>query len=131
MTSRPHVLVLGAGIIGASIALYLLRAGVRVTIVEAGSRAAATRNSFTWINATSGNPERYFRLRVRAMEEWHNLERMVPNLRVAWSGSLSSELPPDQLPRFAEEHASWGYEARNVVFQPTLVVGDSRTPYRG
>ena len=33
----------------------------------------ATPNSFAWINASWGNPEPYFRLRVRAIREWHRL----------------------------------------------------------
>lgn len=56
MSHRQHVLVVGAGIIGASIALHLLRAGARVTIIEGGdSGGIATGNSFAWINASWGN----------------------------------------------------------------------------
>ena len=68
--SRPHVLIVGAGIIGASIAWHLVRAGARVTVIDARETGGiATRNSWAWINASWGNPEPYFRLRVRAMDE--------------------------------------------------------------
>lgn len=115
MADHPHVLVVGAGIIGASIAWHLLRAGARVTIVEAGEPGGvATRRSWAWINASWGNPEAYFRLRVRSMDEWRRLEREVPGLRVDWAGGLIWDLPQDELEAFAAEHDSWGYGIRRV-----------------
>jgi glycine/D-amino acid oxidase-like deaminating enzyme len=115
MSHCQHVLVVGAGIIGASIALHLLRAGARVTIIESGnSGGVATRNSFAWINANRGNPVDYFRLRVRAIEEWHELERSLPDLRVFWCGSLNWERSAEELQQFAAGHASWGYSIRQV-----------------
>lgn len=113
--SRPRVLIVGAGIIGASVALHLVRAGARVTVTDANEPGGiATRNSWAWINASWGNPEPYFRLRVRAMDEWHRLEQEVSNVRVAWVGSLLWELPPEQLHSFQVSHAAWGYDIRRV-----------------
>ncbi|MDP2376381.1 FAD-binding oxidoreductase [Reyranella sp.] len=115
MANRPHVLIVGAGIIGASIAWHLASAGARVTVVDAGAPGGvATRNSWAWINASWGNPEAYFRLRVRAMAEWRRLERELPDIRVAWVGGLIWELPPDQLEAFAVEHLARGYGIRRV-----------------
>lgn len=77
--ARPHVLVVGAGIIGASTAWHLARAGARVTVVDSAKPGGiSTRNSWAWINASWGNPEPYFRLRRQAIREWHRLEREVP-----------------------------------------------------
>ncbi len=39
MTDRQYILIVGAGIIGASIAWHLARASARVTVVEAGQPA--------------------------------------------------------------------------------------------
>ena len=115
MADHPHVLIVGAGIIGASTAWHLASAGARVTVVEAGAPGGvATRNSWAWINASWGNAESYFRLRVRAMEEWRRLERRLPGIRVAWGGGLIWDLPAEQLEAFAVEHASWGYDVRRV-----------------
>ena len=115
MPDRRNVLIVGAGIIGASVAWHLARAGARVTIVDAGERGGiATRNSWAWINASWGNPESYFRLRVHAMDEWRRLERELPDIRVAWVGGLLWELPPGQLEAFAAEHTAWGYDLRRV-----------------
>jgi len=113
--SRPHVLIIGAGIIGASIAWHLARAGARVTVTEANEPGGlATRHSWAWINASWGNPETYFRLRVRAMDEWRRLEQEVSDVRVAWVGGLLWELPPEQLKSFEVGHSAWGYNIRRV-----------------
>jgi glycine/D-amino acid oxidase-like deaminating enzyme len=53
LTAQKHVIVAGAGIIGASIAWHLVQASARVTIVDAGEGGGvATKNSFAWINAS-------------------------------------------------------------------------------
>jgi glycine/D-amino acid oxidase-like deaminating enzyme len=115
MAERPHVLIVGSGIVGASIAWHLASNGARVTVVDAAEPGGvATRNSWAWINATWGNPEPYFRLRVRAMDEWRRLEREVPGVRVAWAGGLSWELPPAELAAFEAQHTAWGYAIRRV-----------------
>ena len=58
MNDRQHILIVGAGIIGASIAWHLARTSARVTVVEAGKPGGvATRNSRAWINASWGNPK--------------------------------------------------------------------------
>jgi glycine/D-amino acid oxidase-like deaminating enzyme len=112
---QPNVLIIGAGIIGASIAWHLARAGAAVTVVEAHEPGGtATINSWAWINASWGSPEPYFRLRVRAIHEWHRLEREVPDIDVAWVGSLLWELPPNGLKTFQAQHSAWGYEVRLV-----------------
>jgi glycine/D-amino acid oxidase-like deaminating enzyme len=112
---RPNILIIGAGIIGASIAWHLVLAGASVTVMDANEPGGvATRNSWAWINASWGNPELYYRLRVRAMDEWRRLEQEVPNLQVAWVGSLLWELPPEQLQRFQIGHSAWGYDIRAV-----------------
>jgi glycine/D-amino acid oxidase-like deaminating enzyme len=115
LAEKPNILVVGAGIIGASIAWHLVRHGARVTVIDAGDPGGiATRTSWAWINASWGNPEPYFRLRVHAMEEWRRLERELPTVRVAWTGSLNWELPADRLEGFAAQHAAWGYDVRCV-----------------
>ena len=53
-----QIIVIGAGIIGASIAWHLTKAGAGVTVVsESGAGGVATPNSCAWLNASWGNPE--------------------------------------------------------------------------
>jgi glycine/D-amino acid oxidase-like deaminating enzyme len=110
-----HIVVVGAGIIGASIAWHLVRAGAQVTVVSAGGAGGiATPATFAWINAGWGNPETYFRLRSRAMREWSRLAAELPAVGLSWCGGLCSDLPPVELEAYAVGHAAWGYDVRLV-----------------
>lgn len=115
LTTQKHIIVVGAGIIGASIAWHLTEAGARVTILDAREAGGvATRNSFAWINASWGNSQEYFRLRIRAMAEWKRLAEAVPEVPLRWSGGLLWDLPPAKLEAYALEHGGWGYGIRRI-----------------
>ena len=105
-----RVIIIGSGIIGASAAYHLARAGAEVSVLEAGEPGGvATRSSWAWINASWGNPEPYFRLRMRSIAEWHRLaDGACPRLRVNWCGGLIWDLPPAELDAYAEERRGLG-----------------------
>jgi len=116
MTARPHVLVVGAGIVGASIAYHLQRDGAAVTVIDAGEAGGiATRHSWAWINASWGNPEAYFRLRHRSMKLWRELGATVPGLAVNWCGGLLWDVPAAELAAYVTQHRAWGYDIRAVT----------------
>ena len=136
MPAHPKVLVVGAGIVGASIAWHLARVGAEVTIVEQGDPGGlATRGSWAWINATWGNPETYVRLRLLSMQEWRRLEREVPAVRVRWNGGLTWDVPTGALESFVGEHRAWGYAIRVVdrdeakAIEPQLATPPDRAAY--
>lgn len=113
--SAKSILVVGAGIIGASIAWHLAKAGAKVTLLAEGEAGGvATPNTFAWINASWGNPEPYFRLRTRSMAEWTRLAADVPGLPLSWCGGLLWDLPQAELEAYAEERARWGHPIRRV-----------------
>lgn len=85
----PSVLVIGAGIIGASAAYHLQRAGAQVTVIDAGAQIA-TASSFGWINASFYHDEAHFRLRAEGIEAWKRLCAQMP-LALAWKGTLCWE----------------------------------------
>lgn len=115
MSAVKQVVVIGAGIIGASVAWHLAKAGARVTVIaESAVGGVATPNSFAWINASWGNPEPYFRLRTRAMAEWSRLAQDLPGLPLSWCGGLCWDLPADRLEAYAAEHSAWGYGIERV-----------------
>jgi glycine/D-amino acid oxidase-like deaminating enzyme len=114
-TSPPKkIIIVGAGIIGASIAWHLARKGASVTVVATKPGGIATPNSFAWINASWGNPEFYFHFRRRAMAEWTRLATDVPSLPLRWCGGLCFDLPRDELEAYAVEHGAWGYRIKRV-----------------
>ncbi|WP_167584246.1 NAD(P)/FAD-dependent oxidoreductase [Kineococcus rubinsiae] len=93
----PHVVVVGAGIVGAATAYELTRLGARVTIVEQDVPAAgATGSSFGWVGRHGRWPGGAADLRDHVLPQWRRLEQEVPGVRVRWSGSLS--WPPGHHP---------------------------------
>jgi len=134
---KPRVAVIGAGIVGASIAYHLARRGTSVTLYDRGREAGqATEKSFAWINATWGNPEPYFRLRFLAMGEWRRLADEVGDaLGVLWRGCLIWDLADHELETFARRHAAWGYDVRLIeraeiaALEPGLIAPPERAAY--
>lgn len=120
--ASPKIIVIGAGIIGASIAWHLARRGAAVTVVASKAGGEATPNSFAWINASWGNPEFYYRLRLRSMREWQRLATDLPALPLQWGGGLCWDLPVGQLEAYAVEHSGWGYDIRSVSREESLAI---------
>jgi glycine/D-amino acid oxidase-like deaminating enzyme len=74
--AKPRILVIGAGIIGTSIAWRLAARGASVNVIEAGlPGGGATDTSLAWVNASSklDSSREYFDLAVRATAEHHAL----------------------------------------------------------
>lgn len=85
----PSIVIIGAGIIGASAAYALQKAGARVIIVDAGGETA-TAASFGWINASFHHDAAHFRLREEGLAAWQRLGASVA-LPIAWQGTLCWE----------------------------------------
>ena len=65
-----NIVVIGAGIIGCSVAHHLAEAGCSVKVVDSGEVAGgATRASFAWLNSNDKGPRNYHDLNVAGMEE--------------------------------------------------------------
>lgn len=85
-----RIVVIGAGIVGASLAYHLASKGAQVTVVEAGGIASGvTGTSFAWINTSCAGPDPIAALRADAITAWRQLETQVPGLTVRWHGALS------------------------------------------
>ena len=73
MTTKPHIAVIGAGAFGAWTALYLLRGGARVTLLDAwgpGNSRASSGGETRVLRGAYGPDQPYTRLAARAMELW-------------------------------------------------------------
>ncbi len=82
------VIVIGAGLIGASIAFELARKGREVTVIEAGLPAGlASGRSFGWINASFSLNAAHFALRLAGMAAHRRQAMALPGLHRA-SGCL-------------------------------------------
>jgi glycine/D-amino acid oxidase-like deaminating enzyme len=88
--SARRVIVIGAGIVGASVAYHLACKGAQVTVIEAGEVASGvTGRSFAWINTSHSGPDPIAQLRAAAIQEYHRLEAELPDLKIHWTGALS------------------------------------------
>lgn len=85
---KPRITVIGAGVVGASIAWHLTRQNADVTIVTSNIGGTATPNSFAWLNASWHNPKFYYDFRRRSMAGWKRLAKDVPGLQdiIQWCG---------------------------------------------
>lgn len=86
------IVVVGAGIVGASVAYHAAVAGADVVVLDASLPASGvTGASFAWIGGPGGRDavDGSTPLRRAALENWSRLEREVPGVQVRWSGSLA------------------------------------------
>ncbi len=116
---KPHVVVVGAGILGASIAFHLTLHGAQVTIVDAGEPGQGTsRVSFAWLNAYGKTPFHYHDLNRRSMDMWERFARRLGgNIDLTWGGELRWSVTPagaEELAARAKTLQAWGYPTRSI-----------------
>ena len=115
MSNSCRVVVVGAGIVGATVAWHLARRGASVTVLDAGDLGGtATAASWAWINACTADIADYARLRIEAMAEWRRLQYAMPQLQVQWSDGLVWDAPAAELEARAKRFESWGLPVRMV-----------------
>lgn len=131
---RRHVVVVGAGIIGASIAYQLTRRSIPVTVLEQSvPGSGAGSHSFAWINATGKTPDSYHEFNRRSMEIWGRFaRRLEADLGLTWGGYLQWESTPEgagNLRARVAELQSWGYPCKMIGeseihdLEPGIVAG--------
>lgn len=110
-----HVLVVGAGLIGAAVARSLARGGARVTVVEGGVPATlASGRSFGWINASFYLNEDHIRLRIAGMAAHRRLAAALPGTGHRWTGCLWWEEQGVGLDRMAADLSRHGYAVETL-----------------
>lgn len=73
MNRKPHIVVVGAGAFGGWTALYLLRGGARVTLLDSwgpGNSRASSGGETRVIRGAYGPDQPYTKLAARALELW-------------------------------------------------------------
>ena len=112
MQAKQKIIVIGAGIIGASAAYELQSSGADVLVLDAG-RARATDASFGWINASFFETPEYFNLRVEGIAAYHRLSERV-EIPVSWCGSLAWEFSGEAFDAQFNNLSAQGYPCRII-----------------
>ena len=132
--SERHVVVIGGGIVGASIAWRIAARGQRVTLIDkAEPGSGASSHSFAWINAGAKEPIGYHNLNRRSLEMWPRFAASLgEDVGLRWGGKVSWETDPvaaEQLAARVNQLQSWGYPSRRVSaeelaeLEPALEIG--------
>ncbi len=115
----PSVVVIGAGIVGASIAYHLSRRGASVTVIDENTPGSgASSRSFAWINATAKSPASYHDLSRRSVEMWRRFAgQLGGDVGLRWGGRLQWAATPEgaeELRQQVKQLQGWGYPCRMV-----------------
>ncbi|MGE0717297.1 MAG: NAD(P)/FAD-dependent oxidoreductase [Alphaproteobacteria bacterium] len=114
------VIVVGAGVVGASVAYRLAKAGAEVTVLEAGRIGGGTSGvSFAYTNATHKPPRPYHDLNVAGMRA-HAALREELGATPWWHGGGNVEwflTAPEQEEqrRHVDRLKAWGYAAQWIT----------------
>lgn len=120
-----QVVVLGAGIIGATLAARLAEAGVAVALIDAAKPGGGTsRTSLAWLNANQKQPRAYFDLNVESMRAWRRLAAefdypswYVPTGNLTWA---ETDAAYEELHARVERLRSWSYAAEFLTNRQIL-----------
>lgn len=134
----PRVVVVGAGIIGASVACRLSERGAPVVLLDAAEPASGTTStSFAWVNANNKTPREYFDLNVAGMEEHVRLRDELGGGWLHETGNLilAGEASDDELANRVARLRSWRYPAEmktaadaTVELEPNVSFPNPETP---
>jgi glycine/D-amino acid oxidase-like deaminating enzyme len=125
----PRTAVVGAGIVGASVAYHLSKGGAEVVLVDRSEPGSGTTStSFAWVNANNKLPRDYFELNLAGMREH---ERLRDELVGGWlqpTGNLilATDEERENLERRVERLRSWSYAAEML---PASTVNEKLEPW--
>ncbi len=106
------VAVVGAGIVGSSIAYRLSEGGAEVILIDGAEPGSGTTStSFAWVNANNKLPRNYFELNVAGMREHQRLRDEIGGSWLHSTGNLIWARDQEDLEGRVERLRSWSYAA--------------------
>jgi len=132
-----NVAVVGAGIVGASVAYWLSEGGAEVVLIDGAEPGSGTTStSFAWVNANNKLPRDYFELNVAGMREHERLNEVIGGGWLHPTGNLIQAADEEQanLEKRVERLISWSYAAEmlpastvNEKLEPGAIFPDPET----
>jgi glycine/D-amino acid oxidase-like deaminating enzyme len=132
-----RVAVVGAGIVGASVAYHLSKGGAEVVLIDGAEPGSGTTStSFAWVNANNKLPRDYFELNLAGMREHGRLQDEIGGAWLHHSGNLivPTEGELENLLKRVERLLSWSYAAEmlsastvNERLEPRVIFPDPQT----
>jgi glycine/D-amino acid oxidase-like deaminating enzyme len=122
------VAVIGAGIVGSSVAHRLSESGAEVVIIDGAEPGSGTTStSFAWVNANNKLPREYFELNVAGMREHERLRDEIGDGWLHATGNLIWAANDEQanLEERVERLRSWSYAAEML---PAATVNEKLEP---
>ncbi|MCP4168897.1 MAG: FAD-binding oxidoreductase [Chloroflexi bacterium] len=116
--TKGTTVVIGAGILGASIAFHLSLRGERVVLLDASEPGqGASSVSFAWMNGHNKTPQHYHDLNRRSLDMWDRFARQLGgDVGLVWGGQLrwaSTAQGANDLVRRVQQMQTWGYPIRS------------------
>jgi glycine/D-amino acid oxidase-like deaminating enzyme len=108
------VAVVGAGVVGSSVAYRLSEDGAEVVVIDGAEPGSGTTStSFAWVNANNKLPREYFELNAAGMREHERLRDEIGGDWLYTTGNLiwAADEEQENLQRRVERLRSWSYAA--------------------
>ena len=127
-SSIKNVVIVGAGIIGATLGYHLSRRnGIAVTLLERDSPGAgASGHSFAWANGFGKDPREYHTLNRRSLDMWYRLVHALDaDVGIRYGGEMRWENNPHratQLRQRIRQIQTWGYPCRLITREEILTL---------
>ena len=133
-SKRKKVVIVGAGIIGATLAYHLSqRDGIEVTLLERDIPCSgASGHSFAWANAFGKDPREYHTLNRRSLDMWYRLAHQLDtDIGIHYGGEMRWENDPQRATQLRErvrQIQTWGYPCRLITAEEMLVLEPHLSP---
>lgn len=107
------IIVIGGGIVGASLAWHLAKEKEVIIIAETLG-GVVTPKSFGWLNAAAATEKYYYDFRRRSMARWAEIGKELPNLPISWCGTLTCDKTPEERAEFEKHQLKWGTNIKRL-----------------